>query len=89
MMPFRSEIRNSPTRPTIKIFLSDETLDEKVKTYLEHFDAIEMMELRESVGQNRVNENITVFIKEGADIREVKAAIDTDLQAYFEKGLVD
>ncbi len=85
MLPFRSEIRNSPTRPTLKIYLSDESLDEKIKVHLEAFQEIEMIELRESIGRNRSHENITVFLKEDVDIVKMKAHIDRTLDAYFEE----
>ncbi len=89
MLPFRSEIRNSPTCPTIKIFLSDESLDGRIKKHLEHFKEIEMIEIRESIGQNRVNENITVFLKDNVDINKMKQSIDSSLWWYFEEDLVD
>ncbi|MFV9549787.1 hypothetical protein [Algibacter sp. PT7-4] len=85
MLPFRSEIRNSPTQPTIKIFLSDESLDARIKKHLEHFKDIETIELRESVGQNRVSENITVFLKDGVDINNMKKSIESSLWWYFEE----
>jgi len=89
MLPFRSEIRNSPTQPTIKIFLSDESLDDRIKKHLEHFKEIEAIELRESMGQNRVNENITIFLKDNVDINKIKQSIDSSLWWYFEEDLVD
>ncbi|MFD1614542.1 hypothetical protein [Gelatiniphilus marinus] len=89
MLPFRSEIRNSPTQQTIKVFLSDENLGAKIKKHLEHFKEIEMIEIRESIGQNRVGENITVFLKEGADINKMKQSIDSSLWWYFEEDVVD
>ena len=85
MKPFRSEIRNSPTRPTIKIYLSDSTLDTTIKNELENFNGVEFIELRESVGRNRADENITVFIKSEASIHQVKETLDTHLQSYFNK----
>ncbi|WP_370477683.1 hypothetical protein [Tamlana flava] len=89
MLPFRSEIRNSPTQPTIKIFLSDESLDERIKKHLEHFNDIESIEIRESVEQNRSDENITVFLKDDVDINKMKQSIDSSLWWYFEEDLVD
>ena len=89
MLPFRSEIRNSPTQPTIKIFLSDESLDERIKKHLEHFNDIESIEIRQSVEQNRSDENITVFLKEDVDINKMKQSIDSSLWWYFEEDLVD
>lgn len=89
MKPFRSEIRNSPTQPTIKIFLSDESIDNKIKSHLEHFEGIDFIEIRESIGRNRANENITVFLKDDADINKMKASIDSSLWWYFEEDMVD
>jgi hypothetical protein len=89
MLPFRSEIRNSPTQPTIKIFLSDESLDARIKKHLEHFKEIEDIEITESIGRNRVGENITVFLKDGVDINKMKQSIDSSLWWYFEEDLVD
>ncbi|SFC87318.1 hypothetical protein [Algibacter pectinivorans] len=89
MLPFRSEIRNSPSKSTIKIYLSDESLDAKIKKHLEHFNEIEEIELTESIGQNRVGENITVFLKDDADISKMKKSIDSSLWWYFEEDMVD
>ena len=89
MLPFRSEIRNSPTQQTIKIFLSDESLDGKIKSHLEHFKEIEFIEIRESIGRNRADENITIFLKDDADINKVKTSIDSSLWWYFEEDMVD
>jgi len=84
MLPFRSEIRNSPTQQTIKIFLSDESLDSNIKNYLENFNEIDLIEIRKSVERNRVKENITIFRKEGVDITSLKSKIDNSLNQYFE-----
>lgn len=89
MLPFRSEIRNSPTQPTIKIFLSDQSLDERIKKHLGHFNEIEDIELRESIGQNRVKGNITIFLKDNVDINKMKQSIDSSLWWYFEEDAVD
>ncbi|TGV02900.1 hypothetical protein [Flavivirga rizhaonensis] len=89
MLPFRSEIRNSPSHQTIKIFLTDKSLDNKIKTHLEHFKEIESIEIRESIGQNREDENITVFLKDDVDINKMKTSIDSSLWWYFEKDVVD
>lgn len=89
MLPFRSEIRNSPTQPTIKIFLSDESLDARIKKHLEHFNEIEIIEITESISQNRAGENITVYLKDDVDINKMKQSIDSSLWWYFEEDLVD
>ncbi|MCR8666960.1 hypothetical protein NO995_04660 [Aestuariibaculum sp. M13] len=88
-LPFRSEIRNSPKQQTIKIYLGDESLDEKIKTHLEHFNEIDFIEIRETVEQNRSNENITVFLKDDVDIVKMQKAIDSSLWWYFEDDVVD
>ncbi|WP_027138301.1 hypothetical protein [Gaetbulibacter saemankumensis] len=87
--PFRSEIRNSPCHPTIKIYLSDESLDDKVRDYLIRFNEIESIEIRESVERNRADENITIFLKNDVDIMKMKSTIDSSLWWYFEKEVVD
>lgn len=84
MKPFRSEIRNSPSQQTIKVFLSDESLDAKIKNHLKRFDEIEFIEIRESIGQNRADENITIFLKNDVDILKMKETIDSSLWWYFE-----
>lgn len=84
MLPFRSEIRNSPTQATIKIFLGDVALDERIKKHLEHFNEIDTIEIRKSVERNRVGENLTVFLKENVDINKMKSSIDSSLWWYFE-----
>ncbi|MDC1197387.1 hypothetical protein N8035_00905 [Algibacter sp.] len=89
MQPFRSEIRNSPTQSTIKIFLSDESLDDRIKKHLEHFNEIETIEIIESISQNRAGENITVYMKDDVDINKLKQSIDSSLWWYFEEDLVD
>jgi hypothetical protein len=89
MLPFRSEIRNSPSQATIKIFLSDESLDERIKTHLEHFKDIEAIEIRESIEQTESTENLTIFLNDGVDIRKMKQSIDSSLWWYFEEDLID
>jgi uncharacterized protein YggU (UPF0235/DUF167 family) len=87
--PFRSEIRNSPNKQTIKIYLSDESLDSKIKNHLENFTEIDFIEIDETVEQNRANQSLTVFIKDMVDINRMKASIDSSLWWYFEKDLAD
>ena len=83
MLQFRTEIRNSPTQQTIKVFLSDESLDNNVKHYLESFNEIELIEIRKSVERNRVSENITIFRKDGVDINLLQTRVDESLNKYF------
>lgn len=89
MEPFRSEIRNTPRVQTIRIYLNDESLDTKIKQHLESFDDIDFIEIRETVAQNRSDEGLTVFLKDGVDINKMKASIDSSLWWYFEEDLVD
>lgn len=89
MLPFRSEIRNSPTQPTIKIFLSDTSLEGKIKNHLQHFKEIEAIEVCDGMARNRACESITVFLKDDADINKMKTSIDSSLWWYFEEDLVD
>ncbi|MEP1490408.1 MAG: hypothetical protein ABJK28_18455 [Algibacter sp.] len=89
MKPFRSEIRNAPSQQTIKIFLSDESLDAKIKSHLEHFQEIEFIEIGESISQNRADENITVYLKNDVDIHKMKETIDSSLWWYFEEDMID
>ncbi|MGC6431951.1 MAG: hypothetical protein ACON5F_12975 [Jejuia sp.] len=89
MLPFRSEIRNSPTQPTVKIFLGDESLDSRIKKHLEHFEEVETVEIRKSVERNRVGEHLTVFFKDDVDVDKMKKSIDSSLWWYFEEDLVD
>ncbi len=84
MLPFRSEIRNSPTKQTVKIFLTDESLDERIKNYLETIREVDFVEIRITIGRNRADENITVFFKDNVDINKMKASIDASLWWYFE-----
>lgn len=89
MEPFRSEIRNTPSAQTIQVYLSDESLDVKIKHHLESFNEIDFIEIRETVAQNRSNESLTIFLKDGIDINKMKASIDSSLWWYFEEDLVD
>ncbi|MBU3822146.1 hypothetical protein KO566_08755 [Flavobacteriaceae bacterium XHP0103] len=89
MEPFRSEIRNTPSAQTIKIYLTDESLDVKVKKHLESFLDVDFIEIRETVEQNRGDENLTIFLKDDVDINKAKASIDSSLWWYFEEDLVD
>ncbi|NAS31258.1 hypothetical protein GTQ40_09775 [Flavobacteriaceae bacterium R38] len=84
MIHFRTEIRNSPKEQTLKIYLTNVGLNDEVKKKLEGFDEIKLIEIRETMGRNRVSENITVFRKEGIDINVLKTKIDDHLERYFE-----
>lgn len=87
--PFRSEIRNSPNEQTIKIYLSDESLDDKIRNHLQNFTEIDSIEINETIEQNRADESLTVFIKDTVDINRIKASIDSSLWWYFERDMID
>ena len=78
-LPFRTEIRNSPTQQTVKVFLSDESFDDDVKNHLETLNDIALIEIRKSVERNRVSKNITIFRKEGVDIIDLQHSINDSL----------
>ena len=85
MLPFRSEIRNSPKEQTIKIYLSDTEMDREIKDLLLVMDEIRLIEIQNSIARNRVGENVTVYRNEGVDINELKTKMDNLLKAYFRK----
>ena len=86
--PFRSEISNAPNEQTIKIYLSDASLD-SVKHHLQNFTEIDSIEINETVEQNRADESLTISVKDSVDINSIKASIDSSLWWYFEKDMVD
>ena len=85
MLPYRSEIRNSPKEQTIKIYLSDVSLDNQLKTLLEKINGVRIVEVQESMSRNRVEENITVFRDEDISINILKEKVDDFLESYFER----
>lgn len=83
MLPFRTEIRNSPKEQTIKIYVKDISQDADIKTMLEQMNTIKLVEIQSSLSRNRVDKNITVFRNEGININELKMSIDVLLDSYF------
>lgn len=83
MLPFRSEIRNSPREQTLKIYVKDVSLDDAIKKMLEKIETIEMVEIQESMSRNRVGLNLTIFKKEGVNINLLKTEIDGLLDSFF------
>lgn len=83
MLPFRSEIRNSPKEQTIKIYVKDVSLDPAIKKMLESVNTVNFVEIQESVGRNRVGINITVYKTEGTNINLLKSEIDELLDSFF------
>jgi len=85
MLPYRSEIRNSPKEQTIKIYLSDISLDQQLKTLLEKIKGVRIVEVQESMSRNRVKENLTIFRDEDISINILKEKVDDFLESYFER----
>jgi hypothetical protein len=85
MLPYRTEIRNSPNEQTLKIYLKDISLDEELKNLLDSINGVRMVEVQESISRNRVEENVTVFRKEDTSMNNLKEKVDTFLDNYFEK----
>lgn len=85
MLPYRTEIRNSPKEQTLKIYLNDISLDQELKNILETIVGVRLVEVQESVGRNRVEENVTVFRNEDTSINVLKEKVDTFLDNYFKK----
>ncbi|MEI6864839.1 hypothetical protein [Flavicella sp.] len=85
MLPYRSEIRNSPKEQTLKIYLSDTSLDNQLKSLLENIHGIRIIEVQESISRNRAKENLTIYLKEDISINILKEKIDAFLENYFEK----
>ena len=85
MLPYRTEIRNSPREQTLKIYLKDISLDQELKNIVETIAGVRLVEVQESIGRNRVEENVTVFRKEDISINVLKEKVDTFLDKYFKK----
>lgn len=83
MLPFRTEIRNTPQVQTIKVYVKDISLDGAIKKMLENIDTIAQVEVQPSLSRNRTEKNITIFKKEGVDINDLKTTIDILLNSYF------
>ncbi len=85
MLPFRTEIRNSPKEQTIKIYLSDISLDSELKLLLEKINGVRIAEVQKSLSRNRVEENLTVYRQEEMSINILKEKVDDFLESYFER----
>ena len=88
MLPFRTEIRNSPKEQTLKIYLSDTSLDVALKNLLENINGVRIVEVQESISRNRAEENVTVYRNENVSINTLKEEVDVFLGIYFEKTLI-
>jgi len=83
MLPFRTEIRNNPKMQTIKVYLQNIKKDLECKMLLRKINGIDFIEIQKSVSRNRVSQNLTVFIKQGADINRVKKLVENQLDSHF------
>ena len=83
MLPFRTEIRNNPKTQTLKIYLQDINKDKECKLLLKKINGVDFIEIQNSVSRNRVKENLTVFVKEHADINRVKKLVENTLDMHF------
>ena len=85
MLPFRTEIRNSPKEQTLKIYLKDISLTQGLKKLLEDINGVRIVEIQESISRNRMEENVTIFRKEDVTINVLKEKVDDFLNKHFEK----
>lgn len=83
MLPFRTEIRNSPKKQTLKVYMKDLKCEQECKDLLKNIAGIDFIEIQDSVGRNRVKENLTVFIKEDADVNRVQKLVENKLDEHF------
>ncbi|MDT0553564.1 hypothetical protein [Urechidicola vernalis] len=83
MLPFRTEIRNSPKEQTIKIYVKDITIYADIKNMLDKVGGIKFVEIQDSLSRNRVDKNITIFRNDGVNINDLKLTIDGLLDSYF------
>jgi type III secretory pathway lipoprotein EscJ len=85
MLPFRTEIRNSPKEQTLKIYLSDISLDIELQGLLEEIEGVRMAEVQTSMSRNRGPENLTVFREDRISINDLKDKIDSFLNCFFDQ----
>jgi len=83
MLPFRTEIRNSPKKQTIKVYINDTSCDKECKELLETISGVDFVEIQESVSRNRAEQNLTVFIKEDTDVNILQKLIVNKLDGHF------
>jgi len=83
MLPFRTEIRNSPKKQTIKVYINDTSCDKECKELLETVSGVDLVEIQESISRNRAEQNLTVFIKEDTDVNILQKLIVNKLDGHF------
>lgn len=85
MLAYRTELRNSPKEQTIKIYLSNTSLDNTIKELIQKINGVRLVELQDSLSRNRVEENITIYRNTDISINILKEKIDDFLESYFER----
>ncbi|MGY6649495.1 hypothetical protein [Wenyingzhuangia sp. IMCC45574] len=83
MLPFRTEIRNSPKRQTLKVYVQDTKCDKECKELIKNLCGVDRVEIQESISRNRVEENLTVYVKDDADVNNVKKLVENKLDEHF------
>lgn len=83
MLPFRTEIRNSPKCQTLKVYINDINCDQECKDLLKIISGVESIEIQESISRNRVEENLTVYIHDDADVNRVQKLVENKLDEHF------
>lgn len=83
MLPFRTEIRNSPKCQTLKVYINDTTCDQECKDLLNNISGIESIEIEKSISRNRVEENLTIYIHDDADVNRVQKLVENKLDQHF------
>ncbi len=83
MLPFRTEIRNTPKEQTLKIYLSNIGMDKQIKELLKSLDGVKQVEIQKSLARNRVEENVTIYTEDDVNINDLKVHIENILTSYF------
>ena len=85
MLPFRTEISNSPKEQTLLVYLNDITLDSELKELIEKIKGVRLVEIESSVSRNRVAENITIYKEPEVKMNDLSDKINEFLDGYFER----
>ncbi|GGF64998.1 hypothetical protein [Wenyingzhuangia marina] len=83
MLPFRTEIRNSPKCQTLKVYINDTSCDQECKDLLNNISGIESIEIQKSISRDRVEENLTIYIHDDADVNRVQKLVENKLDEHF------
>lgn len=83
MLPFRTEIRNSPNCQTLKVYIKDISCDKECKDLLNSISGIDTIEIQKSVSRNRVEENLTIYMNDDADVNRVQELVENKLDMHF------